>query len=266
MLKEFLKQLEEAEFFNKKRYQEKLRKEVGSRYANYDIPVFNTRLSTIQCSLEAFRGLYGIIPKSEGYELSIDNRGNHLITILSTLTPEEKVKWIFKKTCKAVKRITSSRGIVDNETEAYLFGYLTSNQLSDFVSIEDLLSKVDKKREISGKLSKGEVSYVMTTYGTYYDKANKEIVKMDPYPVNGMVYSVTGDRKFIMMIPRSRGKRLTRFEILSSWSHELYHMARSSFGIMNREYFYPEDLLVEYMEKSLPILKELIEVWKRKNI
>lgn len=44
----------------------------------------------------------------------------------------------------------------------------------------------------------------------------------------------------------------------------LYHIARNSFGVMNREYFYLEDILVEYMEKSLPILKELI--WKQRNM
>jgi hypothetical protein len=57
---------------------------------------------------------------------------------------------------------------------------------------------------------------------------------------------------------------VTKSELLSTWSHELHHMARDSFGVMNREYFLFEDILVEYMEKSLPILKELI--WKRKNM
>ena len=79
---------------------------------------------------------------------------------------------------------------------------------------------------------------------------------------NGMVYSTAGERKFIMMIPKR--KRMTKSELLNTWSHELYHIARNSFGVMNREYFYLEDILVEYMEKSLPILKELI--WKRRNM
>ena len=63
MLKDLLNRLEEAEFFNKKNYYENLRKEVGSKCVYYDIPIFSTRLTTIHCSLEAFRGLYGIIPK-----------------------------------------------------------------------------------------------------------------------------------------------------------------------------------------------------------
>lgn len=70
MLKDLLNRLEEAEFFNKKNYYENLRKEVGSKCVYYDIPIFSTRLTTIHCSLEAFRGLYGIIPKPEGYELA----------------------------------------------------------------------------------------------------------------------------------------------------------------------------------------------------
>lgn len=68
----------------------KLKKEVGSKYAYYDISIFNTRLTTIQCSLEAFKGLYGIIPRSEGYELAVNNRRSYLITILSNLTTKEK--------------------------------------------------------------------------------------------------------------------------------------------------------------------------------
>ena len=102
----------------------------------------------------------------------------------------------------------------------------------------------------------------MSTFRTYYDKINKNIIKIAPPPVDGMVYSTAGERKFIMMIPKSR--KVTKSELLSTWSHELHHMARDSFGVMNREYFLFEDILVEYMEKSLPILKELI--WKRKNM
>lgn len=262
MLKDLLNRLEEAEFFNKKNYYENLRKEVGSKCVYYDIPIFSTRLTTIHCSLEAFRGLYGIIPKPEGYELAVNNRGSYLITILSSLTTKEKVKWIFRKTSRFVNRITSSRGIVDDETEAYIFGYLVSQQLLDFIHIEDLLLWIEKKKEISGKLSKGDLSYVMSTFRTYYDKINKNIIKIAPPPVDGMVYSTAGERKFIMMIPKR--KRMTKSELLNTWSHELYHIARNSFGVMNREYFYLEDILVEYMEKSLPILKELI--WKRRNM
>jgi hypothetical protein len=262
MLKDVLDLLERAEFFNKKCYQENLRREVGSKYAYYDISIFNTRLTTIQCSLEAFKGLYGIIPRSEGYELAVNNRRSYLITILSNLTTKEKVKWIFRKTSKFVNIITSSRGIVDSETEVYIFGYLVSQQLLDFIYIDDLLLEVEKKKEISGKLSKGDVSYVMSTSGIYYDKTDKDIIRIGPPPVNGMVYSRAGKKKFIMMIPKSR--KVTKSELLSTWSHELHHMARDSFGVMNREYFLFEDILVEYMEKSLPILKELI--WKRKNM
>lgn len=185
-----------------------------------------------------------------------------MITILSNLTTKEKVKWIFRKTSKFVNIITSSRGIVDSETEAYIFGYLVSQQLLDFIHIEDLLLGIEKKKEISGKLSKGDLSYVMSTFRTYYDKINKNIIKIAPPPVDGMVYSTAGERKFIMMIPKR--KRMTKSELLNTWSHELYHIARNSFGVMNREYFYLEDILVEYMEKSLPILKELI--WKRRNM
>lgn len=261
MLKDFLKQLE-VEFFDKERYQEKLRKEVGSKCVNYDISIFNTRLTTIHCSSEAFKGLYGITPRPEGFELAISNRGNYLITLLSTLTPREKAKWIFKKTYRFIKRITSSRGIVDNETEAYLFGYLVSGQLLDFIFIEDLLAGIERKKEVSGKLSKGDVSYVISTYRTYYDKVNKRTVKIDPPPVDGMVHSFAGEKKFVMIVPKSN-RKMTRLEILSTWSHELYHLARGSFGVMNQEYFYLEDLLVEYMEKSLPILKELL--WKQKK-
>lgn len=204
MLKDLLNRLEEAEFFNKKNYYENLRKEVGSKCVYYDIPIFSTRLTTIHCSLEAFRGLYGIIPKPEGYELAVNNRGSYLITILSSLTTKEKVKWIFRKTSRFVNRITSSRGIVDDETEAYIFGYLVSQQLLDFIHIEDLLLGIEKKKEISGKLSKGDLSYVMSTFGTYYDKINKNIIKIAPPPVDGMVYSTAGERKFIMMIPKEK--------------------------------------------------------------
>lgn len=259
MLKDLLNRLEEAEFFNKKCYQE------GRLVLNMHIMIFLyliTRLTTIQCSLEAFKGLYGIIPRSEGYELAVNNRRSYLITILSNLTTKEKVKWIFRKTSKFVNIITSSRGIVDSETEAYIFGYLVSQQLLDFIYIDDLLLEVEKKKEISGKLSKGDVSYVMSTSGIYYDKTDKDIIRIGPPPVNGMVYSRAGKKKFIMMIPKSR--KVTKSELLSTWSHELYHIARDSFGVMNREYFYLEDILVEYMEKSLPILKELI--WKRRNM
>lgn len=147
MLKDVLDLLERAEFFNKKCYQENLRREVGSKYAYYDISIFNTRLTTIQCSLEAFKGLYGIIPRSEGYELAVNNRRSYLITILSNLTTKEKVKWIFRKTSKFVNIITSSRGIVDSETEAYIFGYLVSQQLLDFIYIDDLLLEVEKKKK-----------------------------------------------------------------------------------------------------------------------
>lgn len=104
MLKDLLNRLEEAEFFNKKNYYENLRKEVGSKCVYYDIPIFSTRLTTIHCSLEAFRGLYGIIPKPEGYELAVNNRGSYLITILSNLTTKEKVKWIFRKTSRLFQR------------------------------------------------------------------------------------------------------------------------------------------------------------------
>lgn len=211
MLKDLLNRLEEAEFFNKKCYQENLRKEVGSKCVYYDIPIFSTRLTTIHCSLEAFRGLYGIIPKPEGYELAVNNRGSYLITILSSLTTKEKVKWIFRKTSRFVNRITSSRGIVDDETEAYIFGYLVSQQLLDFIHIEDLLLGIEKKKEISGKLSKGDLSYVMSTFRTYYDKINKNIIKIAPPPVDGMVYSTAGERKFIMMIPKR--KRMTKSEL-----------------------------------------------------
>lgn len=61
MLKDLLNRLEEAEFFNKKCYQENLRKEVGSKYAYYDISIFNTRLTTIHVLLrllEVYMGLY----------------------------------------------------------------------------------------------------------------------------------------------------------------------------------------------------------------
>ena len=45
-------------------------------------------------------------------------------------------------------------------------------------SIEDLLLGIEKKKEISGKLSKGDLSYVMSTFRTYYDKINKNIIKI----------------------------------------------------------------------------------------
>ena len=51
MLKDVLDLLERAEFFNKKCYQENLRREVGSKCVYYDIPIFSTRLTTIHCSL-----------------------------------------------------------------------------------------------------------------------------------------------------------------------------------------------------------------------
>lgn len=257
MFERYFEFLERAEFLSKGDI-DKLQNDKNNKVVIYNIPIFNKRLTVYHNSLMAFKGIYGITPNFEGYEVNTDSNNNFVITILSDLTIKEKTEWIFKKTYSVVIKIVESLGIQDNETEAYLFGYLIKQILIDFIPIKDLLLNIEEKTLIKGTLV--SMKFVMLSSGIYKDKELKVNYKITD-TASGTVQMYKGRRELIMMIPRSKNKKYTKQTILEVWSHELYHMARNSYGLMNRHYYWIEDILIEYMNISLPILKKVI--WKK---
>lgn len=253
-LEKILKTLEQTEFFNKELYKSSLLKENKVIENTYDLPIFFTRLRTYCCSIEVFKGVYGISPNIEGYDFNTNVNGDKIITLLSTLSEHEKLEWIFRKTLNLVINLVRYRDILDSETEAYIFGYLVSEQVNDFISIDNLLINIKDEKLISGTI-KEKVKYVMLSSGIYKDKEDNIVYQISSM-ANGTVQSLVGKNKFIMMIPKSKRRNLK--SDLNIWSHELYHISRNSYGVLNMDYYRLEDLLVDYMKISLPILKNLV--------
>ncbi len=253
MFKDYLELFLNAEFINGNKKKKALIEK--SKRKSYDLSIFSERLTTYCCSPEVFKGVYGILPKQEGYELNNSNKGDYIITILSTLTEQEKLEWIFKKTYELVKDMVGLKKILDSETEAYLFGYLVSEQLHDFVTIKDVIKDIKPQKLVRGSV-RGGVSCVMLSSGIYKDSKNNLTYKISNTS-RGTVQNYVGKNEFIMMIPRSKNYSLKTN--LNIWSHELYHIARNSYGLLNRDYYNMSDLLIDYMKISLPILKTLLK-------
>lgn len=255
-LEQILKTLEQTEFLNKKSYNKSdLLKKSKIIENTYDLSIFSERLRTYCCPMEIFKGVYGITPNIEGYDFNTNTNGEKVITLLSTLSEHKKLEWIFRKTFNLVINLVKHKGILDSETEAYVFGYLVSEQINDFISIDNLLEDIENKKLISG-IIKEKVRYIMLSSGIYKDKEDNVVYQISSM-ANGTVQSLVGKNKFIMMIPRSKKRSLK--SDLNIWSHELYHISRNSYGVLNMDYYRLEDLLVDYMNISLPILKNLVK-------
>lgn len=232
---------------------------------SYSLECFNKTI-TVYCmnNEKSIRALFNLGKdyKITNNDFGINGKGNRSIILFKDLSELDRLKWIFRKSYAVVKDITSSLGILDSETEAYMFGYLVSNQIKDFIYIYNLLNGIKSCKKIIDNVG-NEVDSVIYSGGVYKDESFQNTFRLG-LSADGSVRWCKGVKKFIVLVPKSRNRRIKRD--LEIWSHELYHLARNSYACLNDRFLSTEDLLERYMEISLPVLKYMIWTKVKKGV
>ena len=229
----------------------------------YPLECFNKRVVVYCAKEEAIRAIFNMQKnyKITNNDIGVNGKGDTTIILFQELSDLDKLKWIVRKSYAVVKDITSSLGILDSETEAYMFGYLVSNQMKDFVYIYNLLNDIHSNKKI--KDTSNNVESIIYAGSSYKDETLRNTFNLS-YNADGSVKWYKGIKKFIVLVPKSRGRRIKRD--LEIWSHELYHLARNSYACLNDKYLATEDLLERYVEISLPVLKYMIWTKVKKGV
>lgn len=221
----------------------------------YNIDFLRRKISVYMCTKEIFKGIYGYNVENGqsftyGIETTSDNGGD-LISIPWEYHELSKLKLIITKVFFEIKHIKDRYGIHDNESEAYLFDYLVSEIVMDFVDLEEALYLIKEKKYVKTNLSRDKkFIFSISASGKYEDY-------IMPDDCNGVVKTRYRERRQTILIPRGK-KRSVKGDI-SIWSHELYHSCRNTFAMIGDDiYLWDIQILEEYFIASLPILKKLL--------
>lgn len=260
------KKLEKAEFSELINKMSNKRKETLKNYVDkhritkdYYIEFLSKRISVFMCTYSIFKGIYGIDVEGEGfrYNTNITTRNeSYAICIPWEYSKLDKLKIIFLKIYMIIKDIKKDYKINDSEAEAYLFGYLVKSIVLDFIGLNglrEILSEVNKEEKIiKTTLNRDEeFKIIISSFGKYED----DIINNR---ASGVTISTKGIKKQVILIPR--GKNRLIWNDIDILSHEIYHATRNTRGIIGDEvYLWDEDILLEYFDKSLPVLKFLVK-------
>lgn len=216
------------------------------------IPVFKSAMVVYCGPPKYFSDVVRI--EVSGYNFDLKG-GAYRIFLPNTLSEVEKLEWFIRKIYRITKDLTGRRGILDNETEAYIFGYLMKESISKFVDINKVLQEVSIKKELE-TTNFLPVEVLFTSKRSTYWKGDNHSI---PRGAGGSVNYEMGKETFVVIIPPSSDEDIDSH--LGTWAHELYHLTRNTFGKwLNDKYLFPEDLLVDYMKMSFPVLKYIL--WK----
>lgn len=251
------KRIESAEFIDHNGRGEKVKElreylESKRKTRRYNLNFLgNEYVEVTMSSNLIFKSVYGIDVKSSNRYLTETRDNNTAICILSSedTREEHQLETIVLKVYNYVKNLKKVYGICDNETEAYLFGFLVSEITMDFLGVcglQKALSGFSGENVIDRRLIRfPRFKYSIVSFGDRdWDEGN--------------VVTYLGTYKAKMTIIRKK-KRTVKNDI-STWAHELYHLTRNTSAIIGRDiYYWPEQLLEEYFWKSLPVLKLMLK-------
>lgn len=262
LLKLLSRRLEILEFFVPDYLKDKDSPEIRKLVSSFEIlvPPFGVTITVQSGPSKYFTRSLGLSPDKYGYDCIKPASCRYLICIYTDSDTTKTWEWIIRKAGVLVKDIVANRGICDSETEAYLFGYIVSEILWRRVSLREVLSGVSPKRKIIYDLPKTDTKIHFTTSKKYTETSDGGGVCFRiPHDSIGCVQSYMGSHEFVVMfnanlIDSPKG-------CVSVWAHELYHLARNTYGILNSDYYRFPDLLEMYVGASMGILKYML--WKK---
>ena len=231
--------------------------EENRKIKDYHIDFIDFRFTVNMSTSIIFKGIYGFeVNEAFEYSVETDNDENKTIMcILKESTPYHKLVTILLKTYSLIRYIKKITKINDNETEAYLYGFIVSNICKDFMGIytfESLLSFIKAEPTVEWRLERcPEFKYCITSI------VSKENISEISKTAVATVITKKGYQKQLLIMPKK--KHSTIWDDINTWSHELYHITRNTHGILGDDkYIWPEQILREYIENSLPVLKYMI--------
>lgn len=225
---------------------------------DYCIEFLGYRFSVYCCSKLVFKSIYELSNYSRfGIETFTKDEGATLLCLDKDDDPYDIFITIFVKSWSLVGNIKNMFNIKDAETEAYLYGWVVSSIVKDFIGekeLKELFVSVEERKTIYCEFDYASyVSYIMSATGIYKD-INWDVRTW----ASGSVFSRTGLNQLLILIPRST--RSSAYSIINTFAHELYHLVKGAYGIFGYEKYTFKDLIVkECVESCLPVLKYLLK-------
>lgn len=152
---------------------------------------------------------------------------------------------------KIVEWLSRDKGIENNETEAYIFGYICSNILPRILDYQKLYNlEKSKGKESINVILKGKYGVTFHRKTKYKSKEDRAEFSITGDNVYGSCFNIINSPNTHILIRPKKG--LGDFMKTSIYTHELYHMYRRLHSRLDRYYDSREDFIRELVEVSYP--------------
>lgn len=245
--------------FDEEKPKGKIPEEEKYRAFRVNLDVFMERIDVVYGSDILFKAAFPDhkYHPSNGVTLDSDT-GIYNFPILKGSNPVRIIGDVLEGAHKIVSRISESKGIENNETEAYMFGYICSNILPRIIDYKKLcdLEKHRAKKDLEIEIHGIKISFHIRDRW----KDRKESVTYEIERETNVLGSCLNRKgslnTHILIKPNKTAGDMTRTSV---YTHELYHMYRRLYPHLEKYYKSREDMIRELVRISYPCFISYIE-------
>lgn len=250
MFTTLLNLLEDSYFEFPEKKREDIPKEEKYRAFSIKIDVFMETIDVVYGSDQLFNVAFPTSKIHPKYGVTKnDFTGIYNFPILKGKDPVKIIGDVLVGAEKIVREISRDKGIENNETEAYLFGYICSNILPRILDYQKLYNlEKDKAKEYVNVVLKEKYGITFHRKTKYKSKEDKVEFSITGENVYGSCFNVINSPNTHILIRPKKG--LGDFTKTSIYTHELYHMYRRLHSRLDRYYDSKEDFIRELVEVS----------------
>lgn len=178
------------------------------------------------------------------------NSGIYTMFIIDDYSEHKKLMKLITHCYWIIRDLCDRKGISDNETEAYMYGYLLGECFCEFINKKELFSGIPKKKHVEFVIKNTLVNCIIKSQITGKDEPGKPRYTISSN-FDGCIQYRNKQYLYLLLRPYKYYWRRKN----DIFFHEFYHLSRELYKQYNGEYE-RYILMQEILNNTLPILNK----------